>query len=293
MAYEPEVWKLVCDGYCKDSPTVKEQERNAKEKCVIYNNLHNKDLELIMDLTSAKEIWDRLYFMHRVDTEDCIVKKEKRIKKKKNSCRKEDVQSNEVPASVNGSKSHEEIAVEEKAKLDTALTEIEKLKNENKDLKRLLQICDEKEYEDREEIIGLKTQLEEAKKVEDTLLQQMREKSQECERMEEEVVSLRKNLEKSQRDLLMNTPLMKSSGQLDQILNAQKSPLINAGIGYEGETSKSKVEDNRNVIFVKAVKENEVAQKIATEVEANKNRIHEETNKKKQQHERTENERMK
>ena len=23
MAYEPEVWKLVCDGYCKDSPTVK------------------------------------------------------------------------------------------------------------------------------------------------------------------------------------------------------------------------------------------------------------------------------
>ena len=23
MAYEPEVWKLVCDGYCTDSPTVK------------------------------------------------------------------------------------------------------------------------------------------------------------------------------------------------------------------------------------------------------------------------------
>ena len=45
---------------------------------------------------------------------------------------------------MNGSKSHEEIAVEEKAKIDTALTEIEKLKNENKDLKRLVQICDEK-----------------------------------------------------------------------------------------------------------------------------------------------------
>ena len=49
MADEPEVWKLVCDGYCKDSPTVKEQQRNAKAKCVILNSLHNKDLELIMD----------------------------------------------------------------------------------------------------------------------------------------------------------------------------------------------------------------------------------------------------
>ena len=54
MADDPEVWKLVCDGYCTDPPTVKEQQRNAKEKCVIYDNLHNKDLELIMDLTSAK-----------------------------------------------------------------------------------------------------------------------------------------------------------------------------------------------------------------------------------------------
>ena len=87
--------------------------------------------------------------MHGVDTKDCIVKKEKRIKKKRNSCQKEDVQSNEVLASVNGSKSHEEIVAEEKAKLDTALTEIEILKNKNKDLKRLVQICDEREYEDR------------------------------------------------------------------------------------------------------------------------------------------------
>ena len=194
-----------------------------------------------MDLDSAKEIWDRLHFMHGVDTKDCIVKKEKKSKKKKNSCQKENFQSNEVPASVNWDKNHEEITAEEKTKLDTALNKIERLKNENKDLKTLVQICDEREYEDKKEIIGLKTQLEEAKKVEDTLLQQMREKIQECERLEEEVMSLRKNLEKSQRDLLMNTPKMTSSEQLDQILSAQRSPLIKTGIRYEGETSKSKV----------------------------------------------------
>ena len=58
---------------------------------------------------------------------------------------------------MNGSKNHEEIPAEEKAKLDTALTEIETLNNENKYLKTLVQICDEKEYEDKKEIIGPKT----------------------------------------------------------------------------------------------------------------------------------------
>ena len=112
---------------------------------------------------------------------------------------------------MNGSKSHEEIAAEEKSKLETALTEIEILKNKNKNLKRLVQICDEREYEDRKEIIGLKTQLEEANKVEDTLLQQMKEKSVECDKLEE-VLCLRKKLEKAQRELLINTSKMKSSG---------------------------------------------------------------------------------
>ena len=54
MADEPEVWKLVCDGYYTDSPSFQEQQRNSKAKCVIYDNLHNNDFELIMDLTSAK-----------------------------------------------------------------------------------------------------------------------------------------------------------------------------------------------------------------------------------------------
>ena len=71
--------------------------------------------------------------------------------------------------------------------------------------------------------------------------------------------------------------------QLDQILNAQRYPLIKAGIGYEGETSKSKVEDNKNIIFLNAVKDNEATQNIPTEVEANKNMICNEVNKNKQQ----------
>ena len=91
----------------------------------------------------------------------------------------------------------------------------------------------------------------------------------------------------------MNTPPMKSTEQLDKILNVQRSPLIKAGIGYEGETSKSKVEDNNNIIFLKVVKDNEATQKGTTKAEASKNLMCDETNRNKQQHQETENEMQK
>ena len=71
--------------------------------------------------------------------------------------------------------------------------------------------------------------------------------------MEEEVVSLRKKLEKAQTELTMNTQQIKGSEQLDKILNAQISPLVKTGLGYEEESSESKVEDNRAITFVKVV----------------------------------------
>ena len=61
---------------------------------------------------------------------------------------------------------------------------------------------------------------------------------------------------------------MTNSDKLNNILDAQRSSLIKTGIGYEGETSKVKETDNRNIIFVKAVKDNEAAHKVPTEVEA-------------------------
>ena len=83
---------------------------------------------------------------------------------------------------------------------------------------------------------------------------------------------------------------MTSTEQLDKILNAERSPLIKARIGYEGETSKSKVVGNKNIIFVKAVKDNGAAQKGTTDAEASKNLMCDEKNKNKQKHQETKNE---
>ena len=105
----------------------------------------------------------------------------------------------------------------------------------------------------------MKVELEEAKKVEDILLKKIEDKIQKQEKLEEEVVCLRKKLENSQRKLSINTPQMTSSDKLNKILDAQISPLIKTGIGYEGESSKGKEKENKNITFVKADKDNEAA----------------------------------
>ena len=85
--------------------------------------------------------------------------------------------------------------------------------------------------------------------------------------MEEEVVCLRKKLENAQRKVSMNSSQTTSSGNLNEILDAQISPLIKTGIGYEGESSKSKEKENKNIIFVKAKKVDEAPQIIPTKEE--------------------------
>ena len=86
----------------------------------------------------------------------------------------------------------------------------------------------------------LKVELEEAKKIEDMLLQQIKDKTREQEKLEEEVVCLRKKLENAQRKVVINPSQTTSSSNLNEILVAQRSPMIKIGIGYEGESSKRK-----------------------------------------------------
>ena len=57
------------------------------------------------------------------------------------------------------------------------------------------------------------------------------------------------------------------AGKLNEILDAQRSPLIKIGIGYEGESSKGKEKENKNIIFVKARKADEAAQMIPSKEE--------------------------
>jgi len=69
----------------------------------------------------------------------------------------------------------------------------------------------------------LKVKLAEAKKIEDMLLQQIKDKTQEQEKLEEEIVCLRKQLESAQQKVSIYPSQTTSSIKLNEILVAQRS----------------------------------------------------------------------
>ena len=87
-----------------------------------------------------------------------------------------------------------------------------------------------------EEINQLKICLEENKISMETLKNQLEEKEKHNEKLECEIVSLRKEIEKVKT---LNIRFSKGSKTLDEIIKVQCSPLIKTGLGYVGESSQS------------------------------------------------------
>jgi hypothetical protein len=83
--------------------------------------------------------------------------------------------------------------------------------------------------------------------VEEVLNNQLKEKEENCEKLEAEIVSLRKELDKLNKN-------MKISQTLDVILSSQRSPYDKTGLGYMGETSYK--EDANSKVTNKEVEEN-------------------------------------
>ena len=87
-----------------------------------------------------------------------------------------------------------------------------------------------------EEITRLKRCIEEKNMIIDTLQFQIDEKEKHFEKLEGEIVALRKEIEKTKA---INLKFVKGSETLDEIINAQCSPLNKTGMGYNGETSQA------------------------------------------------------
>jgi hypothetical protein len=112
--------------------------------------------------------------------------------------------------------------------------EIERLKNEINQAKEEKKEDDEPRKnlvdikELRESYVNLKIQLEEAKRREEVVRNQLDKKKESCHELEAEVVNLRKKVEKSdtQKEFLNN------SMTLDEILDSQRSPYDKSGLGY-------------------------------------------------------------
>ena len=79
-------------------------------------------------------------------------------------------------------------------------------------------------------IISLKIEANEAIRIKEEFEKQLDKKNNDCERLEEEFVSLRKKVEGMDK-------ISKSSQALDDMLSHQRSPFDKSGLGYKGESS--------------------------------------------------------
>jgi hypothetical protein len=103
-----------------------------------------------------------------------------------------------------------------------------------------------------EDLVLLKVELEEAKKIEYILKQQLSEKKARCEALEQEVVKTRKEMEKFQALYNQNLSSIKASEGLATILNQQRNPKLKTGLGYEEGSSSDKPRNEEPIKFVKS-----------------------------------------
>ena len=107
-----------------------------------------------------------------------------------------------------------------KTQLEEKEEEITILKNGKEDMN-----VDDEIRKSFETIVHLKTQIEESKRIEELLKNQVDEKEESCHKLEAKVVDIRKKVEDSNK-------FLNSSTILNEILDSQRSPNDESGLGY-------------------------------------------------------------
>jgi hypothetical protein len=131
--------------------------------------------------------------------------------------------------------------------------EIKRLNNEKEDMKVVYEI--RKSFET---IVHLKTQIEEAKRVEEVLKDKINEKEESCHKLEAEIVDLRKKVEKSNK-------FLNSSKILDDLLESQRSPYNKQGLGYKEEATHVEASTSKKHEVSPSKKEDNVEKKPSTQ----------------------------
>jgi hypothetical protein len=95
-------------------------------------------------------------------------------------------------------------------------------------------------------------ELEETKKIEDIMKQQLSEKKSKCEALEEEIVKTRKEMKKFKALYHQNLSSIKASEELTSIINQQRNPKLKSVLGYEEGSSSNHSSNTEPIKFVKS-----------------------------------------
>jgi len=154
--------------------------------------------------------------------------------------------------STGSDENDEEAVVDLVGELISALEEIDRLRTKNRKQKQLLTQFEKDSKKPDEDVALLKVELEEEKKIEEILKQQLSEKKFRCEVLEEEIVKTRKEMEKFKGLYHQNLPSIKASEELTSILNQQRNSKLKAGLGYDEGSSSDHPSNTESINFVKS-----------------------------------------
>jgi hypothetical protein len=146
----------------------------------------------------------------------------------------------------------EEAMVDMEGELISALEEIDRIRCNKRKQKQLLKQFKINGEKPDENFSLLKVELEEAKKIEDILKQQLSVNKARCEALEEETVKTRKEMDKFKGLYHQNLPSIKASEGLASILNQQRNPKLKVGLGYEEGSSSDHPSNTEPIKFVKS-----------------------------------------
>ena len=127
--------------------------------------------------------------------------------------------------------------------------------------------------EPSKDIALLKLELEEAKKIEDTLKQQLTEDKNRCATLEEELVTTRKELEKFQALYHQNMSNIKALEESNNILSKQRSPLLKTCLGYEEGSSSNHSERKKSGKWIKIQSNKQSEYEHTLQTKENENEI--------------------
>ena len=154
--------------------------------------------------------------------------------------------------STGSDENDEEVVVDMEGELISALEEIDRLRIKNRKQRQLLIQFEKDSKEPDEDLVLLKVELEEAKKIEEILKQQRSEKKTRCESLEQEVVKTRKEMEKFQALYNQSLSSIKALEGLATIMNQQRNPKLKTGLGYEEGSSSGQPSIKESIKFVKS-----------------------------------------
>jgi hypothetical protein len=146
----------------------------------------------------------------------------------------------------------EEAVVDMEGELISALEEIDRLRIKNIKKKQLLIQFEKDSKQPDEDFALLKVKLEEAKKIEDILKQQLSENKASCEALEEDIVKTRNKMEKFKGLYHQNLQSIKASKGLTSILNQQRNSKLKDELGYEEGSSSDHPSNTEPIKFVKS-----------------------------------------